>query len=82
MCKKSFFSLSVAFALVFGFGPLNVANAVPGQSGERYELPAGEVNLVAPDYAVNSIGQARRDSDLKVKEFTADTYGIRNTLRP
>ncbi len=80
--KKFIYSLSVvavAFALVFGFGTLNTAKAVPGENGEGYNLPAGENNLFGVDQADNStVGIDRdRDADLRAHEF--DSYGLFGT---
>lgn len=73
---------AVAFTLVLGLGALNPAKAVQGQSGERGQLPAGQVNLLGADEAGNRITTQGRDADLKTKGFAFDTYGLRNTLRP
>ncbi len=72
MNTKLFYSLSivaVAFALVLGFGTLNVAKAVPGENG----YPVGTATVFGVDKAQNIILLADRDADLMAGEF--DSYG-------
>jgi hypothetical protein len=55
--------LGMTFALVFVLGSFNVANAVPGENGDAYNLPAGQTNLFGEDAANNTAGTARPDAD-------------------
>jgi hypothetical protein len=82
MNKRFFFSLSViavAFALVLGFGALNAAKAVPGESGSNYNFPAGQANLFGVDEAHNVLGGLNRDSDFRANSFAPAPYGLRGT---
>ncbi len=67
--------LGMAFALVFAFGSLNVAKAVPGENGDAYNLPAGQVNLFGVDEAHSRTGVINADADRDVSTVNA-AYGL------
>ncbi len=67
--------LGMAFALVFAFGSLNVAKAVPGENGDSYNLPAGQVDQFGVDEANNAAGIARPDAD-RGAFIVQDQYGL------
>ena len=76
MNRKLFYSLSivaVAFALVLGFGTLNVAKAVPGENGDGYTLPLGASNLFGADPADNSAVVIDRDRDAQFRAHEFDS---------
>ncbi len=65
--NRKFFSIlsvvAVAFALVFGFGSVNVAKAVPAMNGDGYSVPAGTSNLFGVDGADITAGAGAIDRD-------------------
>jgi hypothetical protein len=80
MNKKFYFGfVAVAFALVFGLGALNTANAVPGTSGDAYNLSPGQANQFGVDRADNAeIISMDRDSGVR---FAPEEYGLLGTSR-
>lgn len=69
--------VAVAFALVLGFGVLNPAKAVPGETGDGYKIPAGQVSQFGLDFADNSAQV--KDKDARNPGFIPDSYGLSGT---